>query len=100
MPCQKAPEIRNKIVQSLSQKFSLRISLNGKKPGRPVNDLSEDEVEWLCQFTDRPNVTYTKPEKKDQRYIGKENGKSKFIPIHYLPWTITDLLEMFRHCAK
>ena len=61
----KSPKIRNKIVQSLSQKFSLRISLNGKNPGRPENDLSEDEVEWLCQFTDRPNVTYTKPEKKD-----------------------------------
>lgn len=36
---------RNEIVQSLSQKFNLRISLSSKNLGRPENDLSEDEVE-------------------------------------------------------
>ena len=90
---------RNEIVQSLSQKFNLRISLSSKNLGRPENDLSEDEVEWSSQYMDRPNITYTNPGKKDQRYIGKENGKSKFVPIYYLLWTIRDLLQIINGCS-
>ena len=62
----KSPNKRNEIAQSLSQKFNLRIALNSKKLGRPENYLSEDKVEWLCQFMDRPDITYTHPGKKDQ----------------------------------
>ena len=74
----KSPRKRWEIVQSLSKKFNLRINLATKKPGRPVNELSADEIEWLLEFMERPNVTYTSPGRKDKRYIGKENGKSKF----------------------
>ena len=73
--------------------------MNNKSPGHPSNDLSEDEVEWLCKFMERPDITYTNPGKKDQRYIGKENGKSKFVPIRYLLWTIRDLLEILNGCS-
>ena len=58
------PNKRNEIVQSLSQKFNLQISLRSKNLGRPENDLSEDEVEWSSQYMDRPNITYTNPGKK------------------------------------
>ena len=43
MPCQKAP----------------RVFLNNKKLGCLENDLSQDEIEWLCQFMDRLNSTCT-----------------------------------------
>ena len=46
-------------MQSLSKKFNLRIVLNNKSPGRPSNNLSEDEVEWLCKFMEGPDITYT-----------------------------------------
>ena len=95
----KTPNKRNKIVQSLSQKFNLWTVLNSKKPGRPENDLSEYEVEWLCQFKDRLTITHSNTWKKDQRYIGKENGKIKFVPICYLLWTIRDLLEIINGCS-
>ena len=95
----KSPNKRNKIVQSLSQKFNLWTVLKSKKPGRPENDLSEYEVEWLCQFTDRLTITHSNTWKKDQRYIGKENGKIKFVPICYLLWTIRDLLEIINGCS-
>ena len=62
----KSPNKRNEIAQSLSQKFNLRIVLNSKKSGRSENYLSEDKVEWLCQFMDRPDITYTQSGKKDQ----------------------------------
>ena len=32
--------------------------------------------------------------KKDPRYIDQANGKSKFVPIRYLLWTIRDLLQI------
>jgi len=48
---------------------------------------------------ERPDVTYTNPGRRDQRYIGKENGKSKFVPIHYLLWTLRDLLDMINGCS-
>ena len=74
--------------------------MNNKNPGRPSNDLSEDEVEWLCKFMEGPDITYTNPGKKDQRYIGKENGKSKFVSIRYLLKTIRDLLEILNGCSS
>ena len=98
MPCQKAL-IREIKSYRVSQKFNLWTVLKSKKPGRPENDLIEYEVEWLCQFMDRLNVTYTNLWKKDQRYIGKENGKIKISPICYFLWIIRDLIEIINGCS-
>ena len=95
----KSPRKRSEIVQDLTKKFNLRINVAAKKPGRPVNEFSADEIEWLLEFMERPDVTYTNPGRKDQRYIGKENGKSKFVPIRYLLWTLRDLLDMVNGCS-
>lgn len=35
---------------------------------------------------------------KDQQYTGKEDSKSKFVPICYHIWTIIDLLEIINGC--
>ena len=94
-----APTDELRLCRAFPKKFNLRIVLNNRSPWRPSNDLSEDEVEWLCKFMERPDTTYTNPGKKDQRYIGKENGKSKFVPIRYLLWTIRDLLEILNGCS-
>ena len=48
---------------------------------------------------DRLDTTYTNPGKKGQRYVGKENGKSKFVPIRYLLWTTRDLLDIINGCS-
>ena len=39
----KNPHKRYEIVQSLSNKFNLRINVVKRKPGQPENDLCEDE---------------------------------------------------------
>ena len=96
----KSPNKRHEIVQSLSQKFNLRIKLTlNKKQGRPENELSPKENEWLIEFMDRPDITYTNPGKKNQRYVGKENGKSKFVSIRYLLWIIRDFLDIINGCS-
>ena len=94
----KNPQQRSEIVQSLSKKFDLRINLSTKKKGRPGNELCTDEIDWLSEFMERPDITYTNPRRRDQKYIGKENGKSKFVPIRYLLWTLRDLLDMINGC--
>ena len=94
----KNPQQRSEIVQSLSEKFDLRINLSTKKPGRTGNELCTDEIDWLSEFMERPDITYTNPGRRDQKYIGKENGKSKFVPIRYLLWTLCDLLDMINGC--
>ena len=36
--------------------------------------LSEEENEWLPTLFDCPDVTYINPGRKENLYIGKENG--------------------------
>ena len=81
---QKRPNKRIESVKSLASKSDLRIKLDHKKQGRPENALSDEKQTWLSKFVDRPDITYTNSGKNNQRYVGKENGKSVFVPIHLL----------------
>ena len=95
----KSSKKRTEIVKSLASKFDLRIKLDHKKLGRPEDALSDEEETWLSKFLDRPGITYTNPGKNNQRYIGKENGKSVFVPIKYLLWNIRGLLNIANRCS-
>ena len=89
----KSPRKRSEIVGALVDKFQLRIKLTGKsKRGRPKNEFTTDELAWLLEFLNRPDITYTTPGRKDQRYVGKIDGKSQFVQKRYLLWTLNDLL--------
>ena len=77
----------------------LRIALHTKNSGRPENNLSEDKVERLCQFMNRPNITCKNAGEKDQQYTGKKDVQSKFVPICYHIWTIKNLLEIIDGCS-
>ena len=90
----KSPNKRIEIVKSLASKFDLRIKLDHKKLGRPENASSDEKQTWLSKFLDRSDITYTKSGKNNQRYVGKENDKSVFVPIKYLLWNIRDLLNI------
>ena len=64
----------------MANKFKLRIKPTQLKAGRPKNELTESEKEWLQNFLDKPNITYVTPGRKDHRY--------------YLMWTLNDLLNI------
>ena len=71
------------VVRSLAQKFKIRIlpqneSAEKPKRGRKKNDLNDEELVWLEEFTNRPHVIYTTSGKKDQVYIGKVDGEKVF----------------------
>ena len=80
----KSPNKRIEIVKSLASKFDLWIKLDHKTLGHRENALSDEEQMWLSKFLDRPDITSTNPGKNNQRYVGKQNGKSVFVNIKYL----------------
>ena len=89
----RSPSKKVEIVQSLAKQFNLKIQYSSKaKVGRPCNDLAEIEINWLKDFFDRPDITYTTPGMKDQKYLGKVNGESLFAQKRYLLWSMQDIL--------
>ena len=43
----KSPRKRKEVISALANKFKLRINPNHAKAGRPENELTESEKEWL-----------------------------------------------------
>ena len=81
-------------MKSLAKQFKLKIKYdNQPKVGRPKNNLA-DEVEWLRVFLERPDITYTLPGMKDQKYTGKVNGESTFVQRCYLLWTLGKIVDV------
>ena len=78
----------------MAKKFKLRIKPNQSKAGRPKNELTESEKEWLKNFLDKPDITYVTPGRKDNSYVGKIDGKSQYVQKRYLMWTLNDLLNI------
>ena len=64
------------------------------KAGRPENELTESEKEWLKNVSDKSNITYVNPGRKDHRYAGKVDGKSQYVQKLYLMWTLNDLFNI------
>ena len=67
----KSPRIRKEVISALANKFELRIKLTQSKAGRPKNELTESEKEWVKNFLDKPDITYVTPGRKDHRYVAK-----------------------------
>ena len=45
------------VIGSLAEKYKIRIALSNKK-GRKYEDLSKEQIDWLNEFMDRPDMTY------------------------------------------
>ena len=90
----KSPRKRKEVISALTNKFKLRIKPTQSKAGRPKNELTESEIEWLKNFLHKPDITYITPGRKDHCYAGKVNGKSQYVHKRYLMWTLNDLLNI------
>ena len=89
----KSPRKKVEIVKSLAKQFHLKVKYTNiiNKGGRPNSTLTEIENEWLNSFFERPDITYTTPGMKDQKYLGKVNGESTFAQKRYLLWSLQDI---------
>ena len=90
----KSSRKRKEVISALTNKFKLRIKPTQSKAGRPKNELTESEKEWLKNFLDKPDITYVTPGRKDHSYVGKIDGKSQYVQKRYLMWTLNDLLNI------
>ena len=66
----KSPNKRSEIIRSLAKRFQVDMEAERKK-GRPKLILNDAEKDWLKNFFDRPDISYTTPGRRDQVYIGK-----------------------------
>ena len=78
----------------MANKFKLRIKPTQSKAGRPQNELTKSEKEWLKNFLDKPDITYVTPGRKDHRFVGKVDSKSQYVQKRYLMWTLNDILNI------
>ena len=91
----KSPGKKVEIVKTLAKQFKLINKYdNQPKIERPKNNLADDEVEWLRVFFERPDIIYTLPGMKDQKYTGKVNGESTFVQRRYLLWTLGEIVDI------
>ena len=72
----KSPRKRKEVISASANKFKLHIKPTQLKEGRPKDELTESEKQWLKNFLDKPDITYVTPGRKDHRYAGKVDGKS------------------------
>ena len=54
----KSPKKRKDVILALANKFKLCIKLTQSKAGRPKNEFTESEKEWLKNFLDKLDTTY------------------------------------------
>ena len=62
------------------------------KAGRKKNELSQEEREWLENFLERADITYTTPRRRDTVYVGMDHAKCQYKEKRHLLWKIRDLL--------
>ena len=68
----------------------LRWKENPTRSGRPIT-LGEAEREFVLDFLESEDISYTLPGRKDQVYISKNEGKSEYKAKHYLLWSLKEL---------
>ena len=81
------------MIKSLASKFNVKVKL-AQKVGRKKNELTEQENQWLVQFLNRPDISYTTPARKDNVYLGKFDKVKKFAQKRYLLWSIRDIMDL------
>ena len=88
-----SPRKKVEVIGSLSKKFKLRIAVVKSKAERKKNELSQEEREWLKNFLERADITYTG--RRDTVYVRMDHSKRQYKQKRYLLWKTSDLLGIF-----
>ena len=89
----KSPRRKKEVIKSLASKFNVKVKL-AQKVGRKKNELPEQENQWLVEFLNRPDISYTTPGRRDNVYLGKFDKVKKFAQKRYLLWSIRDIMNL------
>ena len=96
----RSPHKQAEVVEKLAERYQVKFNFKKTNRGRPRKDLTQDEQQWMVEFLARSDLTYTNPGRKDNVYIGKENGQRIFKQKMYLLWTMRDILDIANGFGK
>ena len=63
---------RREVLQEITNKFYVRFDFKAKR-GKLKDELSDEELKWLKEFVDRPDISYMNPARKDHVHVGKKD---------------------------
>ena len=89
----KSPGKRREVLHEITKKLCVRFDFKAKR-GKKKDELSDEQLKWLKEFIDRPDISYMNPGRKDHRYVGKKDGVKVYKQKRYLLWKIRDLHEI------
>ena len=69
----KSPGKRREVLHEITNKFCVPFDFKAKS-GKKKYELSDEELKWLKDFLDRPDISYMNPGRKDHVYVGKKDG--------------------------
>ena len=81
------------MLHQITNKFCVRFDFKAKR-GKKKDEPSDEELTWLKEFLDRPDILYMNPGRKDHVYVGKKDGVKVYEQKRYLLWKIQDLHEI------
>ena len=61
------------MLHEITNKFCVRFDSKAKR-GKKKDELSDEELKWIKEFLDRPDISYMNPKRKDHVYVGKKDG--------------------------
>ena len=88
------PRKKLEVIGSLAKKFKLRMAVAKNKAGRKKNELRQEAREYLENFLERADITYTTPGRCDTVFVGMDYGNRQYKQKRYLLWKIRDLLDV------
>ena len=78
------------VIGTLAKKISLHKAVHNKS-GRKKSGLCEIEEEWIENFLERSDITYTAPGRRNTVYVGMHGVKSEYKQKRYLLLKLRDL---------
>ena len=80
------------MLHQITNKFCVRFDFKAKR-GKKKDEPSDEELTWLKEFLDRPDILYMNPGRKDHVNVRKKDGVKVYEQKRYLLWKIRDLHE-------
>ena len=70
------------------------------KSGPQKKMLTDEQKNWVHEFLDRPDISYTTPERNDNVYMGKVKRGRQYQRKLYLLWTLREIFEIVNGCTQ
>ena len=84
---------QREVLHEITNTFCVRFDSKAKR-GKKKDELSDEELKWLKEFLDCPDISYMFPGRKDHVHVGKKEGVKVYEQKRYLSWKLRNLDEI------